>query len=133
MLPMTPTIRPRLVVTDVDDAVTYYEKCLGAEPGARYAEDSGHVVHAEIRIGDSSISLTQSRDEWNLHAPEKLGGSPLLLTLTVEDSSAVAAAMVADGATVIIPVEDRPYGKREGRVRDPFGHLWVISQELADE
>lgn len=130
---MNATIRPRLIVTNVDDAVTYYEKCLGAERGPRYAEDSGHVVHAEIRIGDSSISLTQSRDEWSLHAPENLGGSPLLLTLTVEDSSAVGAAMVADGGTLIIPIEDRPYGKREGRVRDPFGHLWVVSQDLAHE
>ncbi len=54
-------------------------------------------------------------------------------TLTVEDSSAVGAAMVADGGTVIIPIEDRPYGNREGRVRDPFGHLWVVSQDLAVE
>lgn len=105
---MNATIRPRLVVTNVDNAVTYYEKCLGAERGPRYAEDSGHVVHAEIRIGDSSISLTQSRDEWSLHAPEKLGGSPLLLTVTVEDSSAVGAAMVADGGTVIIPSRTAP-------------------------
>ena len=24
-------------------------------------------------------------------------------------------------------IKDRPYGKREGRIRDPFGHLWVLS------
>lgn len=41
--------------------------------------------------------------------------------------------MVADGGTVIIPIEDRLYGKREGRVRDPLGHLWVVSQDLAHE
>ncbi len=131
MLLMNPTICPRLVVANVDDAVTYYEKCLGAQHGPRFAEPSGHVVHAELRIGDSDISLTQSREEWGLRAPEALGGSQMLLTLTVDDSSAVSVAMVAGGGTAIIPIEDRPYGKREGRVRDPFGHLWVVSQDLA--
>jgi uncharacterized glyoxalase superfamily protein PhnB len=124
------TIRPRLVVANVDEAVTYYEKVLGAVPGPRYAESSGHVVHAEARIGASELSLTQSRAEWGLRAPDKDDGSCLLLTLTVSDASAVADAMVASGATVIIPIEDRSYGKREGRIRDPFGHLWIVSSEL---
>jgi len=127
---MKATIHPRLVVADVDDAVAYYQKCLGAQRGLRVAENSGHVVHAELRIGDSDISLTQARDAWGAHAPEALGGSPVLLTLTVNDASAVGAAMVAGGGTAVIPIEDRPYGKREGRVRDPFGHLWIVSQDL---
>lgn len=127
---MNTTIRPRLVVTDVDHAAAFYERSLGALRGPRYAEASGHVVHAELRIGESDLSLTQAREEWGLLAPEALGGSPLLLTLVVADSSAVGQAMVTGGGTVVVPIEDRPYGKREGRVRDPFGHLWVISQDL---
>lgn len=130
---MTETIRPRLVVRDVDEAITFYVECLGAERGGRFAEPSGHVVHAELRIGDSEVSLTQAHGEWGLVAPAELGGSPLLLTLTVPDSSAVGEAMVAGGATVVVPVEDRPYGKREGRIKDPFGHLWVVSQVLSTE
>ncbi len=38
--------------------------------------------------------------------------------------------MVRLGGALVIPVENRPYGKRQGRVRDPFGHLWVISGAL---
>jgi PhnB protein len=38
--------------------------------------------------------------------------------------------MVEGGGRLIIPIEDRPYGKREGRVQDPFGHLWVVSETL---
>jgi PhnB protein len=40
----------------------------------------------------------------------------------------VCARVVEHGGTVIIPIEDRVYGKREGRVRDPFGHLWILSR-----
>lgn len=37
---------------------------------------------------------------------------------------------------MIIPIEARHYSPREGRLRDPFGHLWIVSQageELAKE
>ena len=31
-----------------------------------------------------------------------------------------------------VPIADRPWGKREGRVQDPFGHLWVFSKQIED-
>lgn len=124
------TVTPRLVVPDVHAALAFYTTCLGAARGPLHAEPSGHVVHSEIRIGQHTVSLTQARREWGLDAPETLGGSPVLLTLTVTDASAVGTVMTDGGATVIVPIEDRPYGKREGRIRDPFGHLWIISQTL---
>lgn len=40
--------------------------------------------------------------------------------------------MVANGATVIIPVGDQYYGSRDGRLQDPVGHLWLLSQPLGD-
>jgi len=43
----------------------------------------------------------------------------------------VAEKMVAEKADVVVPNKDRPYGKREGRIRDPFGHLWILSQQVA--
>lgn len=127
---MQSTVSPRLVVANVDDAVDYYEKHLGVERGPRHAEPPGHAVHAELTIGDSTLSLTQSRAEWGLQSPIALGGSPLLLTLSVADATAVGDAMVAGGGEGLIAIEDRPYGKRGGRVRDPFGHLWVVGQDL---
>jgi uncharacterized glyoxalase superfamily protein PhnB len=128
---MTPHIRPRLVVEDVDAAIAYYERYLGAVRGPRHAEPSGFVGHAEVRIGESTISLTQAHDDYRLYSPESATSSPVLLTLTVADSSAVGAAMVEGGATVIVSIEDRAWGKRQGRIRDPFGHLWLISQDLS--
>ena len=127
----TPTIRPRLVVEDVDSAVAYYERFLGATRGPRHTEPSGLVVHAEVRIGGSTISLTQACDDYRLYSPEAAAGSPVLLTLTVADASKVGAAMVEGGAAVVVSIEDRPWGRREGRIKDPFGHLWLISQDLA--
>jgi uncharacterized glyoxalase superfamily protein PhnB len=124
-------VRPRLVVDDVDAAIAYYERYLGAMRGPRHAEPSGYVGHAEMRIGETTISLTQSHDDYRLSSPDPATSSPVLLTLTVADASAVGAAMVEGGATVIVSIEDRPWGRREGRIRDPFGHLWLVSQDLS--
>ena len=128
---MPNTIQPRLIVPKVDEAVAFYRKVLDAEEIFRYTEPSGAVAHCALRIGDDLISLAEANDEYRLYSPESLGGSPLLLTVIVEDAKALGRAMADAGATVVVPIEDRGYGKCEGRVQDPFGHLWVLSQDLA--
>ena len=54
----------------------------------------------------------------------------MILALDVDDADAVGKAMIAAGATVVYPIQDREYGARGGRLADPFGHLWMISQPL---
>ncbi len=60
-----------------------------------------------------------------------LEGSPVLIQLEFEDCDMVAEKMVEEKAEVVIPIKDRPCGKREGRIRDPFGHRWILSQQVA--
>jgi PhnB protein len=128
-LRMRTTIRPRLVVADIETAVNYYEVTLAAIETVRFSLPAGLAVHSELEVGDSVITLTEAHEDYLLASPEQIGGSPVLLTVAVDDALAVADAMVAAGGTVIVPIEDRPYGKREGRIRDPFGHLWIVSQD----
>jgi len=124
-------IRPRLVVDDAAAAIEFYVTALGGTELMRFAMPSGQIVQAEVQIGDDVISLTEHDGDVNL-SPVHLGGSPLLLTMTVPNADAIGEAMVAAGATVIIPIDDRFYGRREGRLQDPAGHLWIISQHLED-
>ncbi|MGW8651529.1 VOC family protein [Nocardia salmonicida] len=121
---------PKLLVSDARAAITFYTEALGAEVNLRVADDDGVVNHAELALGAVVFALAQSVEEWGWSDPRSLGGSPVLLELTVTDPDAVAHRMVCYGAELVIPVENRPYGKRQGRVEDPFGHLWVISGEL---
>jgi PhnB protein len=127
---MSTAIKPRLIVPSVDEAVAFYASALGAVETFRFTEPSGSVAHCEITIGTSSLSLAQANDDYRLYAPETLAGSPVLLTAIVENARVVGGAMTAAGAVVVVPIEDREYRRCEGRVRDPFGHLWVISQQL---
>jgi uncharacterized glyoxalase superfamily protein PhnB len=56
-------------------------------------------------------------------------GIPVIMSLEVADADAVAERMLGAGATVIFPIADRGYGYG-GRLRDPFGHQWLIDQRI---
>lgn len=125
------TLHARLIVADADQALDFYARALGAETIERYCEQAtGRVVHAAVRFEDMILSLADSDPSQGNRNPHDLGGSPVILSLTVTDALAFGRQMVEAGAEVLIPIEDRPYGKREGRIRDPLGHLWIVSQPL---
>lgn len=130
---MNSQLLPKLLVSDADAAITFYTKALEARVQLRVADDHGVVNHAELALDSVAFALAQSVEEWGWNDPQSMGGSPVLITLTVPDPDATADRMVQHGAELVIPVDDRPYGKRQGRVRDPFGHLWVIGGELRDQ
>ncbi len=119
----------RLVVDDAAAALDFYVTALDGCELVRYAESSGAIVHAEVEVGNSVFSVTQADGNVN-RSPSDLGGSPVLCHLQVPDADARAAAMVSKGATVVFPVADQFYGSRDGRLRDPFGHLWLLTQPL---
>jgi PhnB protein len=53
------------------------------------------------------------------------------MSLVVADADASAERAVAAGATILFPVGDQPYGLRQGRVQDPYGHHWLLGTPLA--
>ncbi|CAL9613541.1 MULTISPECIES: VOC family protein [Streptomyces] len=120
----------RLVVSDGPRAIDFYRTALGAEEIERYTGPGGRIVHALLRLGDTVVAVKDA-DEGD-PAPPSLGGSPVIMALDVTDADAVAEAMLRGGATVVYPVADQPYGQRGGRLADPFGHLWMISQTIED-
>ena len=127
----TPTeVFPRLIVRDVDAAIEYYRAALGADLLERHAEPDGLVGFAKLGLGEIRLALSEEVVDWGWLSPKILGGSSVLMQIEVFDSNGIADRMTSEGAEIVIPVKDRPYGKREGRLRDPFGHLWIPSQSL---
>lgn len=124
---MGTSLTPRLVVRGADAALRFYSQVFGARVLERYADDAGHVVQAALTFEGVTLTLTEERREWNNDAPVSLRGSPVILNLVVDDADAVGARLVAAGAEVVFPIADQYYGHREGRLRDPFGHLWIIT------
>lgn len=122
-----PTLTPRLIVADAVGAIAFYVAAFGAIERECFKDPNGRVVHAALSVGQSLFSLAEEAPEWRNFGPKSLNGSPVLFTLSVDDADAVAESAVQHGAEIIIPIADQFYGKREGRVIDPFGHLWIIS------
>jgi PhnB protein len=56
----------------------------------------------------------------------------VVLDLHVADADEVFQRAVDAGATEVYPVADPFYGDRSGRVRDPFGHHWIIATRLRE-
>lgn len=110
-------------------AIDFYTAALGAEELNRYDDGTGRIVHSELQLGDYVI-MVKDADEYD-PAPTDLGGSPVILSLDVGDVDALAARMREAGATVVFEVSDSDYGARDGRLRDPYGHLWLLSQPLS--
>jgi PhnB protein len=128
----SPAVSPHLVVADAPAAIAFYKKVFDATERLRLAEPKpgGRIVFAELRIGGARIDLAEQSPAWGTRDPKQLGGTPVALSLEVDDPDAVAARAVAAGARVIFPVQDQFYGHRAGRVEDPFGHQWILFKVL---
>ena len=115
-----------LAVNDAQKAIEWYEKVLGAKEIFRLVEPDGKIVHAELKIDDSMISIAEHQSPYN-ETPHMLGGSPVILTLNVPDVDAIYARAVENGAITVYELKDQFYGYRSGRVVDPIGHIWILS------
>lgn len=124
-------VSARLIVPDPDRSSTFYQEALGAEQVFRAPPiDDGRPSVVDHRIGGFLLRLSPAVSEWGWLSPSDLGGSPVLLELELDDPDAVGDRMVTHGAEVLVPIENQPFGKRSGRIRDPFGHLWILTGEL---
>ena len=122
-------VSPYLTVVGARTALDFYDQAFGAiETGPRLTAPDGSIVHTEIRIGDATILLAEHNPDFGTSEPRSLGGTPVRLALDVEDADATVEAAARAGAKIIIPVDDQFYGYRAGRIEDPFGHVWIVSQ-----
>jgi PhnB protein len=123
---------PFLAVRDVDAAVAFYALAFGAmEPGDRVRAHDGPQV-ALLSIAGHRLGVATEAPELGTPSPETVGGTTVRVSLDVDDPDRVAAQAVAAGARVVFPVADQPYGMRQGRVVDPFGHHWLIGGPLKE-
>jgi uncharacterized glyoxalase superfamily protein PhnB len=121
---------PFLAVRDVDAAIDLYARAFGATVvGEVFRAPDGAVV-AEVEIDGCRFGIATEAPELGTPSPETAGATTVRLKLVVDDPDAVAARAVESGFELMFPVADQPYGWRQGRVVDPFGHHWLVGRPL---
>ena len=126
------SVTPYLYVRGAAEAIAFYEKAFGAVEVMRLAMPGGVIGHAEIRIGNSVVMLSDEMPEWGNKSPQTLGGPSSGLMVYVPDVDALFAQAIAAGASVHKPLADQFYGDRSGSVLDPYGHSWTIATHTED-
>jgi uncharacterized glyoxalase superfamily protein PhnB len=118
---------PRLVVEGADAALDFYARALGGTVTERFSGPDGRIVHAMVEAGPARFAVKDAGDGDPAPTGEQI---PVIMSLDVADADAVAERMLAEGASVIFPIADHGYGDYGGRLRDPFGHQWLIAQRI---
>jgi len=127
-----PQVTPYLLVDGASAAIEFYSNVFGATERMRMPEPDGKVGHAELQFGKSMIMLADEFPDRGILGPKSVGGTPVIVSVYVEDVDAVVDRAVKAGAKLLRPVEDQFYGDRTGQFEDPFGHRWSVATRVED-
>lgn len=127
---------PYLRTHDGAAAIEFYAQAFGAKEIFRLSEPSGRVAHAELKIGTATMMVSDEYPEYGIQGPRAFGGCGSAVHLHVDDVDKMVDHAVSIGATVVMPPKDQFYGERVAKIKDPFGHEWLIGhsiEELSNE
>jgi PhnB protein len=127
-----PRVTPYLCVAGAAAAIDFYSEVFGATERMRMPGPDGKIGHAELALGDSLIMLADEHPEIGVLSPQSIGGTPVTISLYVEDVDDVFDRAVKAGATEVRPLENQFYGDRSGQFTDPFGHRWSVATHVED-
>jgi PhnB protein len=126
------TVTPSLFVAGAAKAIEFYKKALGAEEVMRFPAPDGTIMHAEIRIGDSTIMLGDEMPEFGGKSPKAYGGTPVGFFVYRENVDVAWERALDAGGKEVTPLADQFWGDRSGCFEDPFGHRWWLAQHVQD-
>ncbi len=122
-----PVLSIKSGITDIE----FYKKAFGAIELWRLNNPDGSVHVAAFSINGAMFRLHE--EGTRSLSPAKAGSTTVTIGLTVDDVHAVMEQAVAAGGSVLSPVTDYPYGYRQGELKDPFGHHWLIEKLLSQQ
>ena len=118
------TITPYLIVKGADKLISFLVDTFDAQQKMCMKDDDGSVRHAEIRIGDSLLMISEAREEFP--------ANDSMLHLYVPDVDATFARAIENGATSLREPKDEVYGDRSAGVRDALGNQWWMATHIED-
>lgn len=121
---------PYLMVRDAKAAIAFYQQAFGATELYRLVEPSGRIGHGELQLGPAVLMVCDEYPEYGMVGPQGVQFTGCTIHLHVDNADAMAERAVAAGATLLTPPTDQFYGERSCRLRDPFGHTWLLGHSI---
>jgi len=118
------TVTPYLVVQRAAKLIDFLKQAFEAKEIECMTQPDGTIRHAEVRIGDSVVMVSEAKDEWK--------PMPSGIYLYVNDTDAVYKRALQAGATSIMEPADQFYGDRNAGVKDLSGNHWWIATHKED-
>jgi uncharacterized glyoxalase superfamily protein PhnB len=116
------TVTPYVTTENIDRLIAFAKEAFGAVEILRAPGGSGGV-HCELRIGDSMLMCGGG-------APARGQEKRVALHLQVPNVDEVYQRAIQAGGESLSAPEDKPYGERQGGVKDPAGNFWYIATHV---
>lgn len=121
---------PQLYVRNGIKDVSFYTEAFGAVELRRITNDDGSIHVVELSIAGNLFHLHEEMSDPTQFSPETHQGTTTLIGLFVQDVDDVVSKALEAGAELVKPVQSYDYGYRQGEIKDPFGHVWLIEMEI---
>lgn len=118
------SVTPFLVVQGAARLIDFVKQAFDAQELERMSGPGGMIMHAEVKIGDSRVMISDATGEWT--------PMPSTLYLYVPDTDGSYRRALGAGATSLREPTDQFYGDRNAGVRDPAGNQWWIATHVED-
>ena len=125
-----PFFAPQLFIKNGVKDISFYAKAFGAIEQLCFRNDDDSVHVAELSIDGAIFHLHEVTAKPTFFSPDKHNGTTTLIGLFVADVDAVMSSAVKAGAIETDPAKDYEYGYRQGEIKDPFGHHWLIQKKI---
>ncbi|MGH2644422.1 MAG: VOC family protein [Chitinophagaceae bacterium] len=122
---------PQLFIKSGCYNIDFYIKGMGAVELRRWSNDDGSIHVAELSIEGCIFHLHEENPDKDQFEPIKNKGVTALIGLFVEDVDKTIEKAVNEGAVIINSAQDYDYGYRQGEIKDPFGHVWLIQKKIS--
>jgi len=114
-------VMPYLILNDAASFIKFAREVFDAKEALKEMRDENVIMHAEIKIGDSTVMVAEATAEFE---PQNAG-----LFVYVNDADSACEKAIELGSELVLEVTNKPYG-RSGGIKDPFGNTWWITSVI---
>jgi uncharacterized glyoxalase superfamily protein PhnB len=116
------TVSPYLIVDGASHTIDFLVRAFDAVELRRFADPSGKVMHAEVRIDDSVLMIADGGEGWP--------AIPSHVHVYVSEVDATYQRALAAGATSVQEPVKKDDADKRGGVKDSGGTTWWIATKM---